>query len=319
VTAINGKLWAFQRQAGMRSPDRRAGEFGRDGRLASMLAVKVEQRAPHLLDGVTAEDISLQPYAHHTRQNAVPADLYRQLEAEFPDLETILNGRAETGSNIAVRLTAKQVLSDRRVSPLWRKFFEYHTSGNYWQQVARLFGSHLRQEFPNLEERVGRPVEDWRVVPRGFGGDADIRLDCQFVMNTPVRQVASVKTPHVDLCDKVFSALFYFRDPLDKVSGGDLDIYRWRRAPRFIKHRSMERDVELVKTIPYAANSYLCFVNSPRAVHGVSPRGITNIPRRYINFIAELPIKAFEPKQLNRLQHLWYAHDVREAVQDEKY
>jgi hypothetical protein len=182
-----------------------------------------------------------------------------------------------------------------------------------------VFGTHLRHEFPTLEERVGRRFEDWRVVPRGFSGDADLRLDCQFVMNTPVKEVTSVKTPHVDLCDKIFSALFYFRNPADQADGGDFDIYRWRRDPRFIKHRSMDRDVELVKTLPYTANSYACFVNSPHAVHGVSPRGITDMPRRYINFIAELPFKAFEPKQLNRLQRLWYANDIREAVQDEKY
>ena len=213
-----------------------------------MLAVTVEQHAPHLLEGVIPDEIISEPYAHHARQNAVPEDIYRQLEAEFPNLDMILNGRSEFGNNIAVRLTVKQVLGDRRISPLWREFFEYHTSGEYWQHVTRLFGGHLRREFPDLEERVGRPIEDWRVVPRGFGGDADIRLDCQFVMNTPVTHVTSVKTPHVDLCDKVFSALFYFRDPLDKIPGGDFDIYRWRREPRFIKHRSMDCDVELVKT-----------------------------------------------------------------------
>lgn len=284
-----------------------------------MLAATVEQHAPHMLESVRREEVISEPYAHYSRQNAVPVEVYRQLEAEFPSLETILNGRAEPGSNIAVRLTVKQVLGDRRISPLWREFFEYHTSQDYWNHVTRLFGDHLRREFPDLEAKIGRRFEDWRVMPRGFAGEADIRLDCQFVMNTPVRQVTSVKTPHVDLCDKIFSALFYFRDPRDNVSGGDFDIYRWRREPRFIKHRSMDRDVELVKTLKYASNSYACFVNSAKAIHGVSPRGITDIPRRYINFIAELPFKAFEPKQLNKLQQIWYAKDVSAAVQDDKY
>ncbi len=284
-----------------------------------MLAATVEQHAPHMLESVRPDEVIAEPYAHYSRPNAVPADVYRQLEAEFPNLETILNGRAEPGSNVAVRLTVKQVLGDRRISPLWREFFEYHTSQDYWNHVTRIFGNHLRSEFPDLEAKIGRRFEDWRVKPRGFAGEADIRLDCQFVMNTPVRQVTSVKTPHVDLCDKIFSALFYFRDPRDNVSGGDFDIYRWRREPRFIKHRSLDRDVELVKTLKYAANSYACFVNSAKAIHGVSPRGITEIPRRYINFIAELPFKAFEPKQLNKLQQIWYAKDVHAAVQDEKY
>jgi hypothetical protein len=284
-----------------------------------MLAATATTQAPHMLESVRSDQVTTEPYPHHVRQGAVPADIYQQLESEFPDLATILNGRQEIGSNVAVRMTVKQVLGDRRISPLWRAFFEYHTSTEYWRHVSRLFGDHFRRTFPGLEEKMGRRFEDWRAVPRGFGGDAEIRLDCQFVMNTPVKEVTSVKTPHVDLCDKIFSALFYFRDPRDTVAGGDLDIYAWKRAPRFIKHRSIERDVELVKTVPYAANTYLCFLNSENAVHGVSPRGVTEIPRRYINFIAELPIKAFEPKQLNKLQRLIFANDVREAAQEDKY
>jgi hypothetical protein len=275
-------------------------------------------RAPRLLADLRKEDVLDTPYAHFTRDNMVAADVYAALETEFPSLEMILNGRA-AASNQAVRMTVKQVLNDRRISPLWREFFEYHTSGEYWRDVVRLFGERFRRSFPNLEERVGRRYEDWRVVPRGFAGEADIHLDCQFVMNTPVTEVGSVKTAHVDLCDKIFSALFYFRQAGDDTPGGDFEIYRWRRSPRFIKHRSMDRDVEKVKIVKYAANAYVCFLNSEQAVHGVSPRGITEIPRRYINFIAELPIKAFEPKQLTGWQKLWYAGDVKAAAQDERY
>jgi hypothetical protein len=249
----------------------------------------------------------------------VAKPLYDELAAGFPTLDMIVSGRAEIGSNEAVRMTVKQVLADRRISPLWREFFEYHTSTEYWRDVTRLFAAHFRREFPGLEERVGRAYDDWRVVPRGFAGEAEIRLDCQFVVNTPVTKISTVKTPHVDLCDKIFSALFYMRDSADDSTGGDLDLYDWRRDPRFVKHRTLDRDVELVKTVPYKANSYVCFVNSAEAVHGVSPRSLTQVPRRYINFIAELPVKAFEPKQLNRLQRMWYGSEVDAALGDDKY
>jgi len=275
-------------------------------------------RAPRLLAGLRREDVLDDPYAHFTCSNMVPADVYAALEADFPSLETILDGRA-AGSNQAVRMTVKQVLNDRRISPLWREFFEFHTSGEYWRDVVRLFGDRFRRAFPNLEERVGRRYEDWRVVPRGFAGEADIHLDCQFVMNTPVTEVGSVKTAHVDLCDKIFSALFYFRHAGDNTPGADFEIYRWRRSPRFIKHRALDRDVEKMRTVQYAANAYACFVNSEQAVHAVSPRGVTNVPRRYINFIAELPVKVFEPKQLTGWQKVWYARDVKAAAQDERY
>ena len=274
--------------------------------------------APRLLSNVRPEDILDKPFAHYTSTQMISAEAYAVLEAEFPRLDTILNGR-DVGSNQAVRMTVKQVLTDHRISPLWRAFFEYHTSGEYWRDVVRLFGERFRRAFPDLEERVGRRYEDWRVVPRGFAGEADIHLDCQFVMNTPVTEVGSVKTAHVDLCDKIFSALFYFREAGDETPGGDFELYRWRRKPRFIRHRAMERDVRKVKILKYAANSYTCFLNSPQAVHGVSPRGITNIPRRYINFIAELPMKAFDPEQLSGWRKILYAREVRAAAQDERY
>src|SRR5690606_28678747 len=102
----------------------RHNELERDG----MLAATAMTQAPHMLESLRPEQVLTDPYPHHVRQNAVPADIYRQLEAEFPDLAMILNGRQEIGSNVAVRMTVKQVLGDRRISPLWREFFEYHTS-----------------------------------------------------------------------------------------------------------------------------------------------------------------------------------------------
>lgn len=284
-----------------------------------MLAAVAASHAPKLLSDAKPSDIITEPYAHYTQSDVVPAPLYEELSAGFPSLAVIVNNRIDIGSNEAVRMTAKQVLGDRRTSPLWREFFDYHTSAEYWRDVARLFAPHFRRQFPDLEERVGRAYEDWRVAPRGYAGDADVRLECQFVMNTPVTHKSSVKTAHVDLCDKIFSGLFYLRDPRDQSRGGDLDLYDWRREPRFIGHRTLGRDVEPVKTVFYRANSYICFVNSPHAVHGVSPRDVTDVPRRYLNFITELPIKAFEPKQIGRLQRLWYADDVDPALADDRF
>jgi hypothetical protein len=269
----------------------------------------------HLLQDIGPSDVVEQPYPHYISSHALADDAYAVLEEEFPALETILDGR-NYANNQAVRMTVKQVLSDRRISPLWREFFDYHTGKDYWRDVVRVFGERFRREFPGLEERVGRHYEDWRVVPRGFSGDADLHLDCQFVMNTPVTAMSRVKTTHIDLSDKIFSALFYFRDQADASSGSDFEIYRWRREPRFIKHRVMNRDVEVVKTVKYGPNTYACFLNSPHAVHAVSPRSITQVPRRYINFIAELPFKAFKTKQLNRLQRFWHREEVQTASQE---
>lgn len=274
---------------------------------------------PNMLRGVTSTDIAAHPFAHFVKRNAVSQQVYETLDHEFPNLTQMLGGRTSFGSNEAIRLSVRQVLGSNQISANWKDFFAFHTSSDYWREIVRVFGPYLRQEFPQLEERVGRCFEDWRVVPRGYSGDAEVRLDCQFVMNTPVVAVSSVKTPHVDLCDKVLSSLFYFRSDQDTVSGGDLDLYAWRRKPRFVKHRTLQQDIDLSHTVAYAANTFVSFVNSEKSVHGVSPRGITTIPRRYINFIAELPIHAFDPKQISRWRKLLLPKDMKLSAHNDSY
>ncbi len=125
-----------------------------------ILAAVKPATGPRMLDDVAPGDVVDTPYSHYVRQDAVPTEVYQELDASFPSLEMILNGRATYGNNEAVRMTVKQVLGDRRVSPLWREFFEYHTSPDYWRHVVRLMGDRFRREFPDLEERVGRRFED---------------------------------------------------------------------------------------------------------------------------------------------------------------
>lgn len=274
---------------------------------------------PNMLQGMSSSDVVVRPFAHVVRQNVLPLQVYETLDSEFPSLTQMLGGRSNFGNNEAIRLSVRQVLGSNQISSAWKDFFAFHTSPDYWREIMRVFGTCLRQEFPHLEERIGRRFEDWRVVPRGYSGDAEVRLDCQFVMNTPVVAVSSVKTPHVDLCDKILSSLFYFRSPEDDVSGGDLDLYAWRRKPRFVKHRTLHQDIELSRTVSYAANTFVAFVNSEKSVHGVSPRGVTTIPRRYINFIAELPLHAFDPKQVSRWRKLLLPRDMKHSAQNDAY
>jgi hypothetical protein len=250
-----------------------------------------------LLTSARPDEVVVDPFAHLVRTGALAAEEYEALAERFPSLELIGGAASSHPSNVAVRMGAGDAIACSEISAVWRRFLEVHTSREYWRDVVRVFGEALRAAFPTLEARIGRRFEDWRVARRGSDEAADVRLDCQFVMNTPVTEPSSVKTPHVDRHDKIFSALLYMRAERDRTTGGDLDLYRWRRTPRFVKHRALPADIERVNTIRYAANTYVGFVNSPRSVHGVSPRDVTANTRRYINFIAEIPGPAFEPVQ----------------------
>ena len=45
--------------------------------------------------------------------------------------------------------------------------------------------------------------------------------------------------------------------------------------------------VEAFKTVRYAPNTLVMWLNTPRALHGVTPRAVTEAPRRYVNFVAD--------------------------------
>jgi len=57
-------------------------------------------------------------------------------------------------------------------------------------------------------------------------------------------------------------------------------------------------DLALKRVVKYGRNTLAAFVNSPQAAHGVSPRGPSELPRRYINFIVETPFKAFDVPEI---------------------
>lgn len=250
-----------------------------------------------LLGNVAAADISDRPFAHIAATNVLAPERYDRLQASFPSLEKMGGGPAtETAAmeNAALRLSSKAVLKDSSITPEWREFFDYHTSAAFWGDIVRLLGDRLRAAHPGLERRVGKPLQDFAVGRRGESGAADIRLECQFVVNTPLRQASSVKTPHVDKRETLFAGLFYMRADGDETPGGDLDLYEWKRKPRFLPYRMiLPRDVAQVGSVAYAANSFAGFVNSAAAVHGVSPRMPTTRVRRYINLVAEVPFHLF--------------------------
>src|ERR1700752_2975378 len=78
---------------------------------SSMFAAVIASRTPRLLSDVRQSAVVTEPYAHYTHTDAVPKPLYEELAAGFPSLGGIVNERADIGSNEAVRMTVKQVLS----------------------------------------------------------------------------------------------------------------------------------------------------------------------------------------------------------------
>ena len=245
--------------------------------------------------GLGRAAIRMDPFPHLVVPDALPRTLYEELERSYPPL-TAVAGPGPLANNRLYKLAAADVIAGSQIAPRWREFFAYHTSAEFFRRVHALWKEVLAELHPDIPAAFGKAPEDLSVVRRqpGKKGNAanfaaDIVLDCQFGMNSPVTAPSSVRGPHLDNPAKLFAALLYFRHADDRSTGGELELYRVKPGQNPIARGSRVRPeaVEVAAHVAYAPNTLVMWINSPRAIHGVSPRSITPIPRRYVNFLGE--------------------------------
>lgn len=260
-----------------------------------------------VLHGLTANNLETRPFAHIVRERVFADDLYARLADSFPPPKRFVGDSADIASNQAIRIPAVDIIDNPEFDALWREFFAYHTSRDFWLELIEVAGEGIRAAHPNLEKMFGRKLEDLTVVRRGSGATGDIMLDALFVVNTPVTKESSVRPAHVDSEDEIFAGLLYMRSDDDKTPGGDLSLYHFKGRPQFGKHYVELSDVVEDKVVGYGANRFVAFVNSAASLHGVTPRPPTEKYRRYINIIATASRDVFElPKlPLHRRLKFW--------------
>jgi hypothetical protein len=248
-----------------------------------------------VLARVTPEQIAYEPYPYIHVEDAVDPDLYAELAALFPSVERVSGGK-ELGSNKLFLISAFQVIDDPAFPKLWRDFVAYHCSPDFLAEALRFWGPAIAREYPDAAARFGKPVRELTSGLRLPGKDkkaenhaADVMLDVQFGINSPVSTPSSVRGPHVDNIWKLFAGLLYFRLPEDRSTGGDLELYRFSTKNPYHDGRMNipARFVTGFKTVRYRANTLVMWLNTDHSLHGVTPRSPTPSPRRYVNFLGE--------------------------------
>jgi hypothetical protein len=221
------------------------------------------------------------PFPHVVIEDCLPWDYYRELLATRPAYEAIVCGR-DPGNNLRMDVPAKHLLSWPQLPSIWREFIQFHTSQAFWQEICDLFG------IPDGE----------RIAGVRFRDPSDIVMDCQIGLNTPVLERSRVRGPHVDNPVEIFAGLLYMGD---EQKGGDLLIYEPVEPLLFYgKAEIYDRRVRPVEKVRYAHNTFVGFINLPHAVHGVTPRDVTDEPRWLVNFVAEQHKPRFElPREPN--------------------
>lgn len=251
-----------------------------------------------VLKRATSKDVKTDPFPHLSVEGALPKDYYRRLASSFPGRRMMLEGQ-EREQNFALAYSGIDALIEPEVyPPEWVAFMAYHLSDAFFRDILKLFVGHFRTIYPDFERRMGKRFEDMTVGPRVADAKTDIRLDCQFCVNSPVTTPSSVRGPHIDGSRKLFNALLYLRLDEDDSVGGDFELYRPKGTPLTFGARGdaygvPDEQVQPVKCVPYRANTLVLFLNSLSSLHGVTQRGITPHPRQYINFLAECAMPVF--------------------------
>lgn len=245
-----------------------------------------------LLAGLSPSDIRTDPFPHIVADRLMEGGLYDALSAGFPSFQRMGWACAPEAvpSNRRFELSARMILDAPDLSAAWKTFVARHSGPEFLAEVATLFDGYWD---PALLVALEGHIIGHETERRTLTGAATRRIqqDARMEINTPVRdRPSSSRGPHLDTPNRLFTCLFYLRTPEDDAVGGDLLLYRWRpgAARRVDAYQLPEEAVEVVATVPYAANRLVIFPQGIDALHGVSVRHPTPHTRRYVFITAEL-------------------------------
>ncbi|MCZ6872882.1 MAG: hypothetical protein O7G88_05040 [bacterium] len=253
-----------------------------------------------LLSGVHKADVMARPFPHMVIRNVLDEALCARLVAEFPPVDVVAQGAAR-GSNRRFSYAASKALADERISDAWKQMLRQHISQAFLDELCHVFGEHILDLYPHFEHKNGH-IDALRAGVRGVNDfhEADVLLDALICVNTPVTErPTSVRGPHVDRRDKLFTGLFYLRSDQDDSQGGDLHLFRVRDRDniRFRGRFTTDASVESVFTVSYEQNTLVLFLNSWASIHGVTVRLPTPHARSFLVLVGVLREPLFELPQ----------------------
>ena len=273
-----------------------------------------------ILQNFRSSLLQREPFTYFSIDRALPDSLYEELSRTYPSIETIFDhSNRKKGKEMAQNARYDLASADVYEMPdlpigAWSDFVYYHTSQEFLDEVLDKLGDPIRATYPALMAAMERkaPGGNPRAGVRRHSdtaGECELALDCQVGINSPVTvEGTSVIGPHLDSPMKLYAAFLYLRHPEDVAAGGDFIVYEWkdRQKRSFVKKGYINPSLVAERgTIPYGPNRLVWFLNTVEAVHGVTVRQRSLLPRRLCNIIAEtyptmsklFDISAYQPKK----------------------
>src|SRR5687767_10297252 len=115
----------------------------------------------NLADSLAPEHHAAAPFPHYAVAPALPATAFEALVAAFPPAPLVMQG-GPAGDNRRYSWSAREALDDPALDPRWREFVALHVSQRFLDGVLAALATDIRAAYPDLEARVGKPIEEWR-------------------------------------------------------------------------------------------------------------------------------------------------------------
>jgi hypothetical protein len=221
------------------------------------------------------------PFPHFIIPDALEYNEYLSLEMEYSKIDLYFASKDEyKKNNIRLQFNQNDLKKLNLDLPNWSKFLEFHSSEVFFKELFKIFFDDLKKKYSNIFDEILLNSQQFIHY-------------CQPGINTPVKKKTTVRIPHLDKYDTLFTGLFYLKPEDDKTSGGDLVIYESIKKNYFYSKLEVSNlnSVKEYKKIKYNKNYFICFLNSENAIHSVTERNVTNNTRRLVNFITKVPPK----------------------------
>ena len=247
------------------------------------------------------------PYPYFSINNVFEKNNYFKLRESFPD-NNFFGSSNELDQNNKAILMQRNSYQKNVADKSWDSILDYLVSHEFFTKVTSIYSKGISELFPNLNElhklRIGIEGKDTFV-------DKDIILDAHFGINTPTKIETSVRPAHIDNPKVLYAGLLYIKDEEDQTSGANFGVFKTKNKNLYIDNgRLISNDqVELVEQIEYVGNNLVCFLNSKKSVHGVTPKKPSPFTRRYINFNACFSENLFSltpNTKLNKLKNFFF-------------
>ena len=222
-----------------------------------------------VLQNISKAEVIEHPYPHIIIKDCLPDKIYYNLVKSYPVNLVNNHDNNKRGDIYSYQLLN---INDR----LWKNFLDYHCSLEFLNEVLSLFEDHLNK-IKILEKIQILKKKKINIYP-GKNKDS-LTMSASASYNTSVTQFSSVRKIHRDKPNKLYSGLLYMRDDLDNTDGGDLELYK---------------NNVVVKKLEYKKNSLIIFINGENSYHGVTPRSLTNILRKFCFFSTILPFDIYK-------------------------